>query len=889
MAVSMHIATLGTARAAATANSPRNSAGDVRSSWAISSAADCQESTITTVAEADSWIDEGSALTNKGSDAILNVEYNPPDNSLRALVRFPLPSGAPPGCVVESAKLRLFAPEESVGSTVQAVRLGSAWREDSVTWSNQPYPLGAPATAWSTEGYMQWNVTSQVEAMLGANHGFLIRDAAEGTEGVGGDHGFDSREKGENPPRLVVHFAAPQSGEPPEPDPPTPAAVSCGQVLTRSTRVVNDVWECPGDGLVIGAPGIIVDLDGHTIDGIGLGTGIRNDGYASVTVENGTVQGFDYGIQLRWETALNVLERLTVEHNELAGVQLFDTGAGGGNTVSANTIANNGDGIALVSGTTNTAVVKNTVTISGGWGLVVRDSDANRLENNSVTGGGDLGIGLQRASGNTLLGNTVSGNSDGGIELREGSNGNLVEANVTRESGDTGILVLESDRNELISNTASLMSDSGITLHNANDGVALGNDVRFNTGGLQLDGSSRNLIQSNDGSITSGIGIELGGGSLENHVVGNAVNANGAQGIYVADDATDGLGNLIERNTANGNASDGIAVAKGGHTLTANIAMENGSWGINAGLGSIDGGGNVAADNFKPDQCIGIFCHADLTPPSTSIVNGPPDPTNATTASFSFTGTDETTPEPALAYECRLDSQAEGDFTACSSPQTYSELASGFHTFEVRAIDQSENADPTPASYTWTISPSNPCTITGTASSDMLTGTSGPDMICGLGGNDVIDGAGGNDTLIGGVGNDRLIGGPGNDALTGGRGGDTVDYRSAPAGVTVNLSTGAASGHGNDSLSGVEHVLGSAFADTITGSGGANTLSGGHGNDTIHGMGGNDTVNGQSGDDTLTGGDGNDTLTGGAGIDSLDAGAGTDTCTGGETLAGCED
>ena len=64
-------------------------------------------------------------------------------------------------------------------------------------------------------------------------------------------------------------------------------------MLTESTLVTNDLSGCLGDGLVVGAPRIIVDLSGHTIDGIGLGAGIRNDEYPSVTVRNGTVQEFD--------------------------------------------------------------------------------------------------------------------------------------------------------------------------------------------------------------------------------------------------------------------------------------------------------------------------------------------------------------------------------------------------------------------------------------------------------------------------------------------------------------------------------------------------------------------------------------------------------------------
>jgi hypothetical protein len=44
---------------------------------------------------------------------------------------------------------------------------------------------------------------------------------------------------------------------------------------------LNDLVNCPGDGLVVGAPNITVNLNGHTLDGIGLGAGVRNDGHAS--------------------------------------------------------------------------------------------------------------------------------------------------------------------------------------------------------------------------------------------------------------------------------------------------------------------------------------------------------------------------------------------------------------------------------------------------------------------------------------------------------------------------------------------------------------------------------------------------------------------------------
>jgi hypothetical protein len=102
--------------------------------------------------------------------------------------------------------------------------------------------------------------------------------------------------------------------------------------------------------------------------------------------------------------------------------------------------------------------------------------------------------------------------------------------------------------------------------------------------------------------------------------VRNSANANGAAGIYVADEAlTDALtapGNRLVGNTASGNVADGIDLSKGGHRVTANVARGNGGWGINAAVGTVDGGGNVATDNLKPEQCVGVVCTAQ--PPCTS-------------------------------------------------------------------------------------------------------------------------------------------------------------------------------------------------------------------------------------------------------------------------------
>lgn len=136
---------------------------------------------------------------------------------------------------------------------------------------------------------------------------------------------------------------------------------------------------------------------------------------------------------------------------------------------------------------------------------------------------------------------------------------------------------------------------------------------------------------------------------------------------------------------------------------------------------------------------------------------------------------------------------------------------------------------------------------------------------------DTLTGDGGANTLSGGNGNDVLTGGAGDDTLAGGGGTDTADYSDAAAGVTVSLLDGTADDGegGSDTLTNIENVIGSAFADTITGSNAANILDGGAGDDLILGVGGNDTLYGGDGDDTLHGNGGTDTIDGGAGSDTV--------------------
>lgn len=100
----------------------------------------------------------------------------------------------------------------------------------------------------------------------------------------------------------------------------------------------------------------------------------------------------------------------------------------------------------------------------------------------------------------------------------------------------------------------------------------------------------------------------------------------------------------------------------------------------------------------------------DETPPETTILSRPTDPSGSSTASFTYASN-----EAGSSFECSLDGAG---FAACPvTGITYTGLGSGPHAFQVRAVDPSANRDPSPAGYSFQVvlAPSLPSPSTRSA------------------------------------------------------------------------------------------------------------------------------------------------------------------------------
>jgi HYR domain len=90
-----------------------------------------------------------------------------------------------------------------------------------------------------------------------------------------------------------------------------------------------------------------------------------------------------------------------------------------------------------------------------------------------------------------------------------------------------------------------------------------------------------------------------------------------------------------------------------------------------------------------------VVVKIDRQAPETMITNGPTGTVGSAAASFSFSAS-----EAGATFQCSRDGTA---FVSCSSPQGYTNLSDGDHSFAVRAVDVAGNVDATSATRSWRV------------------------------------------------------------------------------------------------------------------------------------------------------------------------------------------
>ncbi|SDN07006.1 parallel beta-helix repeat (two copies) [Geodermatophilus siccatus] len=220
--------------------------------------------------------------------------------------------------------------------------------------------------------------------------------------------------------------------------------LTCGTTITVSTYLTVDLIDCTGDGIVIGAPNITLDLQGHLIDGDGLtqGDGVDNSGgHDRVTIRNGRIQEFSEGVGLE-NAERNTVTNLSVSYNEFSGIELSDSDR---NVVQRNVAHHNSEGIGL------------------GQALNGNGSDRNTVDDNWVHDNENEGIALENgAERNEVTDSVAFANGFGILVDSEGSTHNRIERNFANSNTQQGIYVGEVTT-FVRRNSANLNVDYGIT------------------------------------------------------------------------------------------------------------------------------------------------------------------------------------------------------------------------------------------------------------------------------------------------------------------------------------------------------------------------------------------------------------------------------------------
>jgi parallel beta-helix repeat protein len=319
----------------------------------------------------------------------------------------------------------------------------------------------------------------------------------------------------------------------------SPAAathVQCGDVITQGTTLDSDLVNCPGDGLVIGAAGITLDLAGHTIDGTGPGAGghgVRNVGADNVVVVNGRIQQFQFGVSI-----------LLSDANFLTGLTLTDSGSG-----------------VYLEEASLTRILDNDIRSSGAGVTLFRKGNFNVIRGNSLSGNGTavFVVGFspsERPEQTEIADNDVFGNSTGifvGVSLHTKVRGNRVVDNA-----EDGIFEGSAGLSRIEGNIASRNGFSGIAIFNSDEAVVTGNRTWDNGRDGVLVGTSarRATIRDNfsNGNGDDGIDVDAAGTT----VARNKANVNVDLGIEAVPGVIDGGGNKAH---GNGNPAQCINVS----------------------------------------------------------------------------------------------------------------------------------------------------------------------------------------------------------------------------------------------------------------------------------------------------------------------------------------
>lgn len=370
----------------------------------------------------------------------------------------------------------------------------------------------------------------------------------------------------------------------------SPAAAGhglCGSEITANYTLTADIGPCTGNGLIVTANGVDLNLNGYTVfmedNGVTEDTGILLDGVRNVRVHGGSVTGFDAGVGIEFGSRNRVYD-MNVYDNVNDFEEPVDPSRDDLTPEEiASVTCDLGDGIAVFMSPFN-IVEDNTVSDNGPYGgitVIGPFSDNNLIRDNTAEGNNvpnlrpdELAtewapIGTPGMCGGTEIGTPGMSRGRGmqavGIRVEgPGANRNVVRGNDVADSGLVGISIHSTVKipasDEVMPqppNTNNVISNNDVTTTGINvddvldtfaDGIGI---LASGPIGTVTEPGFNNTISNNKSYGNERNGILLGVLTFGNRVTGNLTYDNACDGIRVNARA---YGNTLTGNVSEGNA-----------------------------------------------------------------------------------------------------------------------------------------------------------------------------------------------------------------------------------------------------------------------------------------------------------------------------------------------
>lgn len=424
--------------------------------------------------------------------------------------------------------------------------------------------------------------------------------------------------------------------------------IGCGAVITQSTTLHQNIGPCPGEGLIVAADGITLNLNGYRVSGDPQvrqspdKAGVLLRRVSGVTVTGGTVEGFDAGVTIMGggqNRVRRVIAKDNVNYRVVTGrdSQVADVVSEDG------PFCDLGDGIAVLNSDGN-LLEQNEIVANGPFSGValIGDADDNVVSSNAFRDNDVLNDTPQ--GWGTICGSDIDGPvadpgppepppdppleccatmgrhvQDIGARIEgPGAERNRIEGNAIRTSGLMGIMV--HGHNTMVAQPPN--SHNVIRRNYISETAKIGHDLDRQGHGIYLHqpgppfvhAPPHTLIEYNVSSGNYGGGIFLDSkGTLHSTIVRyNVVNQNGLDGLYVnGPGSTAGLPNELVNNVGRGNG-DRAEEVNAGPDFRANYFGTDGS----------DSSVNCLRNNWSRNS-FGTVNQACVAAGGTGTVQGP--------------------------------------------------------------------------------------------------------------------------------------------------------------------------------------------------------------------------------------------------------------------------